>query len=63
MVRECCPHHPPTLACPLSWWRVQLNGLFRTQLADGIMGMDNGDSFFWKQMFDANRIKEKKFSL
>jgi len=43
--------------------QVLLKGLFRTQLADGIMGMDNGDSSFWKQMFDANRIREKQFSL
>eukprot|EP00978_Attheya_sp_CCMP212_P013518 scaffold33965_cov51-Attheya_sp.AAC.2 len=43
--------------------QVQLKGLFRTQLADGIMGMENVNESFWKQMFDRKMIKEKKFSL
>jgi len=43
--------------------QVLLKGLFRTQLADGIMGMENVNESFWNQMFDAKIIKEKKFSL
>jgi Eukaryotic aspartyl protease len=33
------------------------------QLADGIMGMDNADAAYWKQMYDRKVIKRKAFSL
>jgi Eukaryotic aspartyl protease len=37
--------------------------LFITQLADGIMGMDVAPAAFWSQMYDANKIQHKAFSL
>eukprot|EP00934_Nitzschia_sp_Nitz4_P002637 Nitzschia sp. Nitz4//scaffold97_size77645//54005//55993//NITZ4_005524-RA/size77645-processed-gene-0.86-mRNA-1//1//CDS//3329560674//2627//frame0 len=37
--------------------------LFVTQLADGIMGMDNRPEAFWNQMYEAGKMDEKKFSL
>lgn len=44
--------------------QTSVTGLFRTQLADGIMGMDARSGSFWAQMFEAGRMgKEKKFSL
>jgi Eukaryotic aspartyl protease len=33
------------------------------QLADGIMGMDNAEAAYWKQMYDRKVIKRKAFSL
>lgn len=41
----------------------ELTGLFKTQLADGILGMENSPFTFWKQMLDAGVIAEAKFSL
>ncbi len=49
---------PMTFGC-----QTHLTGLFRTQLADGIMGMDNADTAFWSQMHKAGKIKDKLFSL
>mmetsp|Transcript_11167 Transcript_11167/g.33070 ORF Transcript_11167/g.33070 Transcript_11167/m.33070 type:complete len:745 (-) Transcript_11167:493-2727(-) len=43
--------------------QVSLTGLFKTQLADGIMGMDNAGASFWAQMHSQKAIPEKKFSL
>jgi len=46
--------------------QTHLTGLFKTQLADGIMGMDNAATAFWNQMHEATDhtlMKEKKFSL
>jgi len=40
-----------------------ITGLFKTQLADGIMGMYNTPTSFWRQMHSAGAIDEKKFSL
>ena len=41
----------------------QTGGLFRTQLADGIMGMDNTKESFWHQAYDAGVISKKAFAL
>lgn len=43
--------------------QVSLTGLFKTQLADGIMGMDNAGASFWAQMHSQKAIPEKKFSM
>lgn len=39
------------------------SGLFSTQLADGIMGMDNAPDSFWAQAYDHGMIDKKSFSL
>jgi len=38
-------------------------GLFKTQMADGIMGMDNDPLSFWHQAYDNKVIDKKAFSL
>jgi hypothetical protein len=59
--------HPQTAAAfrfPLKFGcQTSVTGLFKTQLADGIMGMDNAASSFWSQMFEAHKISVKQFSL
>jgi len=58
------PKHASSFAFPLTFGcQTSLTGLFRTQLADGIMGMDNANAAFWKQMYDQNAVPEQKFSL
>ena len=58
------PKHASHFAFPLTFGcQTSLTGLFRTQLADGIMGMDNANAAFWHQMYDKNAIPERKFSL
>lgn len=47
-----------TFAC-----QDQTEGLFRTQMADGIMGMDNAKESFWYQAYDAGVISKKAFAL
>jgi len=43
--------------------QTRITGLFKTQLADGIMGMYNREGAFWHQMFDAGIIERQQFSL
>jgi hypothetical protein len=43
--------------------QTHLTGLFKTQLADGIMGMDNAATSFWSQMFSAHKVSVQQFSL
>jgi len=43
--------------------QTALTGLFKTQLADGIMGMDLSNSSFWKQAYAQNAIPNQSFSL
>jgi len=38
-------------------------GLFKTQMADGIMGMDNYPESFWRQAYDHGVIDKKAFAL
>lgn len=44
--------------------QTKITGLFKTQLADGIMGMEDTATSFWRQMFDAGKGgDDKQFSL
>ena len=43
--------------------QVSITGLFITQLADGIMGMENDNTAFWKQMYNKRAIPKPEFSL
>jgi len=58
------PHHASKLAFDMDFGcQTALTGLFKTQLADGILGMDWEDTSYWKQMYDANKIQSQQFSL
>jgi hypothetical protein len=47
-----------TFAC-----QDEATGLFKTQMADGIMGMDNYPESFWRQAYDHGVIDKKAFAL
>ena len=58
------PGHAPAFSFPLQFGcQDSITGLFKTQLADGIMGMENDNSAFWHQMYDQKKISSKGFSL
>lgn len=58
------PFHAPGFKFPLVFGcQDKITGLFKTQLADGIMGMDNADTAFWMQIFNSNTIASKSFAL
>eukprot|EP00980_Cylindrotheca_fusiformis_P003698 scaffold821_cov122-Cylindrotheca_fusiformis.AAC.2 len=40
-----------------------VTNLFETQLADGILGMNNGSGPFWKQMSQAGKLSQDQFAL
>lgn len=40
-----------------------ITGLFKTQLADGILGMSNTDTALWNQMYEQKVIPSRRFSL
>ena len=43
--------------------QTKITGLFITQLADGIAGMENSPSSLWRQMYDSKAIASKIFSM
>jgi hypothetical protein len=44
--------------------QTHVTGLFKTQLADGIMGMENSKEAFWYQMYNAGKLDGvKQFSI
>jgi hypothetical protein len=63
------PHDEPLEPPPKDTFRLRfgcqtrLTGLFKTQLADGIMGMEMSPSSYWRQAHDAGIVKTKIFSL
>ena len=62
------PNHAKSLAFDLDFGcQTKVYGPFRTQLADGILGMNNlqDGSPFWSQMFQAGKIpgNKKRFAL
>jgi len=59
------PRHAADLAFDMAFGcQTVVTGLFKTQLADGIMGMSNQGSTYWSQMFKAGKMgSEKLFAL
>jgi len=58
------PGHAKAFGFPLRFGcQTTVTGLFKTQLADGIMGMDDAKSSLWHQMYLAKKIDKKQFSL
>jgi Xylanase inhibitor N-terminal len=58
------PFHAPNFAFNMKFGcQTRITGLFITQLADGIMGMDVATAAFWYQMYEAGIIPSKAFSL
>lgn len=43
--------------------QYKITGLFRTQLADGICGLENSKNSLWQQMYEAGKITSKMFAL
>eukprot|EP00534_Pseudo-nitzschia_fraudulenta_P002987 CAMPEP_0201121710 /NCGR_PEP_ID=MMETSP0850-20130426/5537_1 /ASSEMBLY_ACC=CAM_ASM_000622 /TAXON_ID=183588 /ORGANISM="Pseudo-nitzschia fraudulenta, Strain WWA7" /LENGTH=746 /DNA_ID=CAMNT_0047388251 /DNA_START=171 /DNA_END=2411 /DNA_ORIENTATION=+ len=59
------PRHAADMAFDMTFGcQTLVTGLFKTQLADGIMGMSDQKSTYWSQMFDAGKMgSDKQFSL
>jgi hypothetical protein len=58
------PNHASFFAFDLIFsCQTKITGLFDSQLADGILSMDNSPGSFWWQMHDAGQMPERKFTL
>lgn len=58
------PLHANSLSFDLAFGcQTLLTGLFRTQLADGIMGMDEDKHSFWQQLYAAKKTETGTFAL
>lgn len=58
------PEHAVAFGFDLNFGcQTSITGLFRTQLADGILAMDNSRNAFWYQMYQAGKIQDELFSL
>jgi len=58
------PKHASHYAFNLTFGcQYEVTGLFESQLADGILGMNNGMMPYWQQMSDAGKLQEEMFSL
>jgi len=43
--------------------QTKLTGLFKTQMADGILGMNKNKASFWSQLYEQELLPEKSYSL
>jgi len=58
------PNHASAFSTRLTFGcQDRLTGLFKTQLADGIMGMEGAATSYWKQLYKNGQIETQQFAL